>query len=722
MRLATLLSLTLLSNLHAAEPVSEVIASGLHDPMEITVAPDGDVYVVEREGRVLRVRPSTGGLFEIGQIPVTALRESDPKTNWAREDGLLGITLDPAFAKNQRLYLYYSDPVKLMNRLSRFTLKDGMIDMTSEKMLLEIPTDRRDKVCHQAGSLSFGPGGLLYLSTGDNTNPFESDGCAPLDDREGREHTNAMRSAGNSNDLRGKVLRIRPTEDGYEIPEGNLFPKGTAKTRPEIYVMGCRNPFRLSIDPKKSILYWGEVGPDADKSSDHGPRGHDEVNQAKKAGNFGWPFVIADNKPYPIVDFTTGKPGVMTDPAAPKNPSTHNTGLVDLPPANKAFIWYPYAESEEFPVMDSGGRNAMAGPVFYYDASRKWNLLDKEDDHTLLTYDWMRSTIWKAKLGDQEELVKLEPLMKGLRHPMDLETDGDGNVWLLEYGTEWYFNKTGAIRRLRSQSNADAPAPVVAVAAVANAKGQYEASIPEGGTIQWWLTEGANERMIGTDKRITLPETKGSELRAVFADKGGRVTVARVSLIETTANPALLLTLTGEPKSLGFGESLEFAVGNTPAPKAADTVIRVRYIPPTGHDAGGPQFSTEIDKLITSKQCLACHQIDKASVGPKYVDVSMKYRERADALAVLTAKLKNGGAGVWGQVPMPPQAAVNPAEAETLIRAILGLGEGISESRGQLRGSLKLPPAPASAQPGGAWEISVEAPSYQPARMRLPAK
>ncbi|MEI7929202.1 MAG: c-type cytochrome [Verrucomicrobiales bacterium] len=151
-------------------------------------------------------------------------------------------------------------------------------------------------------------------------------------------------------------------------------------------------------------------------------------------------------------------------------------------------------------------------------------------------------------------------------------------------------------------------------------------------------------------------------------------------------------------------------------------MIRVRYIPPTGHDAGGPQFSTEIDKLITSKQCLACHQIDKASVGPKYVDVSMKYRERADALAVLTAKLKNGGAGVWGQVPMPPQAAVNPAEAETLIRAILGLGEGISESRGQLRGSLKLPPAPASAQPGGAWEISVEAPGYQPARMRLPAK
>jgi cytochrome c len=722
MRIPTFSLLALLGSLHAAQPDVETIASGLRDPMEISVAPDGDIYVIEREGRVLRVRPSTGGMFEIGTIPVTALREADAKSNWAREDGLLGITLDPAFAKNRRLYLYYSDPVKLLNRLSRFTLKDGMIDMTSEKTLLEIPTDRRDRVCHQAGSLSFGPGGLLYLSTGDNTNPFESSGCAPIDDRKDRDHTNAMRSAGNTNDLRGKVLRIRPTENGYEIPAGNLFPKGTPKTRPEIYVMGCRNPFRLSIDPKNSTLYWGEVGPDASKPGDRGPAGHDEVNQAKKAGNFGWPFVVADNKPYPIVDFATGKPGVMTDPAAPKNPSTSNTGLVDLPAANKAFIWYPYSASVEFPEMGSGGRNAMAGPVFYYDAGRKWNLLDKEDDHTLLTYDWMRSTIWKAKLGKDEEFVKLEPLMKGLRHPMDLETDADGNVWLLEYGTEWYFNKTGAIKRLRPKATGDAAAPMVTVAAVAGAKGQYEASVPEGASIKWWLTEGATERMIGSDKRITLPETKGSNLRAVVTDKGGRVSIAGISLEEKKVEPPLLVTLTGEPKSLGFGESLKFAIMNTPEPKAADTVIRARYIAPTGHDAGGPQFTADIDKLITSKQCLACHQVDKASVGPKYVDVAMKYRGRADAVAVLTAKLKSGGVGVWGQVPMPPQAAVNPDEAGTLIKAILGLGEGISESRGQLRGSLQLPPAPASPQPGGAWEISAEAPGHQPAKWRLPAK
>jgi len=720
MRLSKLLTFIVPGLLQAAQPDSEIIASGLHDPMEISVAPNGDIFAIEREGRVLRVRPSTGGLFEIGNIPVTALRESDSKTNWAREDGLLGLTLDPAFATNQRLYLYYSDPVKLLNRLSRFTLKDGRIDMASELMLLEIPTDRRDRVCHHGGSLTFGPNGLLFLSTGDNTNPFESGGFAPQDDRDGHEHANAMRSAGNTNDLRGKVLRIRPTETGYDIPEGNLFPKGTAKTRPEIYVMGCRNPFRISIDPKKNVLYWGEVGPDAANASDHGPRGHDEVNQAKKAGNFGWPFVIADNKPYPIVDFNTGKPGAMTDPAAPKNPSTHNTGLIDLPPANKAFIWYPYAASEEFPVIGTGGRNAMAGPVFYYDAGRKWNLLDQADDHTLLTYDWMRSTIWKAKLGESEELVKLEPLMKGLKHPMDLETDKDGNLWLLEYGSEWYFNKDGGIRRLRPASGGKPPE--VRIAEVTGSAGTYQAEIQSDASIQWWITEGVTERMIGEAKTISLPKSDASELRAVATDKSGRLAVARVSLVKQVDQPALVLGLPGSPASLGFGQSLSFEIKSTTTPDAAVASIRARYIPPTGHDAGGPQFSADIEKLITSKQCLACHQVDKASVGPKYVDVAMKYRDRADAVTLLTAKLKSGGAGVWGQVPMPPQAAVNQEEAETLLKAILGLGEGISEQRGQLTGSLKLPPSPASAQPGGAWELTAEAPGFLPAKMRLPAK
>ena len=132
-----------------------------------------------------------------------------------------------------------------------------------KKSCLTFHTDR-SSTNHEAGSLAFGPGGELYISTGDNTNPFESNGFNPIDERPGRAIFDAQRSAGNTNDLRGKILRIKPQPDGtYEIPAGNLFPADGSAGRPEIYVMGNRNPFRISIDAETGWLYWGEVGPDA---------------------------------------------------------------------------------------------------------------------------------------------------------------------------------------------------------------------------------------------------------------------------------------------------------------------------------------------------------------------------------------------------------------------------------------------------------------------------
>lgn len=712
------------SGILAAAPLQkDTIAEGLHDPMSLAVAPGGDVYVVEREGRLLRVHPETGGVFEIGNLPVSALRASAPKSATAREDGLQGIALDPDFAKNQRLYLFYSHPEKRLDRLSRFQLRDGKLDPASELVLIDVPGERDDTVCHHGGSVQFGPDGLLYLSIGDNTNPFASGGCAPIDNRENRTPWDAQRSAGNTNDLRGKILRIRPTETGYEIPPGNLFPQGTAKTRPEIFVMGCRNPFRISIDPKNSTLYWGEVGPDADVATANGPAGHDEINQAKAAGNFGWPFLVANNEPYPILDFATGKPVRMTDPAAPKNTGIRNTGLTDLPPAQSAFIWYPYTESAEFPAMGKGGRNAMAGPVFYHDPARKYNILDPQDEHSLLTYDWIRGKIWKAKLGPGEKLQSLEVLGETSKHPIDMEMAADGSLWLLDYGTSWYFNTNGQILRLLPPSANRSPEitiePVPGKALTFRVK---SATDPDNDpfTVTWWLTTGATERNLGSGSSITLPPGEGSEIRAVATDEKSPAAVARISLVAVKTLPALTLALAGNPADLDFGTSVGFKVTGNPTP--AETIVRARYIPATGHDAGGPQFSSEITALATANLCLACHQVDHASVGPQYLNVALKYRDTPDALDRLKAKVKAGGSGVWGQVPMPPQTALKDSDADTLLRAILGLAEGISETKGTLDGTLKLAPEPATAGPGGAWEFSAEAPGFTPAKFRIPAK
>ncbi|NDP64887.1 c-type cytochrome [Polaromonas sp.] len=77
--------------------------------------------------------------------------------------------------------------------------------------------------------------------------------------------------------------------------------------------------------------------------------------------------------------------------------------------------------------------------------------------------------------------------------------------------------------------------------------------------------------------------------------------------------------------------------------------------------------------LAKSKNCLACHTVDKKLVGPSYQDVAKKYSGQQDATAKLATKIMKGGSGVWGAVPMPANTQVNEAEARKLAEWVLSL-------------------------------------------------
>ncbi len=203
------------------------------------------------------------------------------------EDGLLGVAADPDFKNNRWVYFYYAVAGdRSVSHLVRFELKGEELVQSSKKVLLEVPT-QRVYCCHSAGHITFDVNGLLYLSTGDNTNAEEIEGHNPTDERPGRELSDDQASTANSMDYRGKILRIKPEPDGtYSIPEGNLFPKDGSVGKPEIYVMGVRNPFRMSVDPKTGFLYWGDVGPDTQVRAEEGTLSYDEINQARGPGFF----------------------------------------------------------------------------------------------------------------------------------------------------------------------------------------------------------------------------------------------------------------------------------------------------------------------------------------------------------------------------------------------------------------------------------------------------
>lgn len=409
-----------------------ILDDNTYDPMSLAVTPDGKVFYVQRTGEVKAYNPADSNVTIIGDISVTTLNE----------DGLLGIALDPNFENNNWVYLFYSpEGSEPKQHVSRFTLVDNQLDMNSEKILLVIPTQRQ-QCCHSAGSLAFGPNGNLFISTGDNTNPFESGGYNPIDERPGRSHWDAQKSASNTNDLRGKILRITPQADGtYTIPEGNLFSPGDS-VRPEIFIMGCRNPFRISVDSTNGWLYWGEVGPDAGTdNSSRGPKGYDEWNQAREPGNYGWPYCIADNKSYIDFDFSSGTSGLPFDCDNPVNNSPNNTGSLQLPISKPALIWYPYDASPEFPELETGGRTAMAGPVYYFNPDlNSQNKLPKYYDNTLFVYEWSRRWIKEVKLDNAGNVLKINPFLDSFEfiRPMDMEMGPDGSLYILEWGTNFW--------------------------------------------------------------------------------------------------------------------------------------------------------------------------------------------------------------------------------------------------------------------------------------------
>lgn len=425
----------------------------LAEPTEMAILPNGDALIAQRAGDVVLYRDADKSVRPAGKVAVYVKSKKGSNV----EEGLLGLTIDPDFATNHYVYLFYSPADTSVNRLSRFEFDGDSLKISTEKIVLQFYS-QREICCHTGGSLAFGPGRQLYISTGDNSTPFDekdvkfaSHGFSPTDDRPGHEPYDARRTSGNTNDLRGKILRIHVLTDGsYDIPTGNLFAPGTVKTRPEIFVMGNRNPYRISVDQQSGFLYWGEVGPDAadDTLATRGPRGYDEINQARVAGNYGWPLFVGDNYAYHRWDYATGASGAAHDPAAPKNESRNTTGLRDLPPAHGAFIWYPYGATRDFPQAGKGGRTAMAGPVYHAAtfSKRADTAMPVYLDGKLFVYDWIRHWIMAVTLqpnGDYDAMERFAP-RDSFSAPIDMELGPNGQLYVLEYGKAWFAKNADA--------------------------------------------------------------------------------------------------------------------------------------------------------------------------------------------------------------------------------------------------------------------------------------
>lgn len=688
-----------------------VLDEGLDEPVELVVMKDNGVLFIERKGDIKLYTPVDSAVRTIYHLDVSHHYKNPDNANNEAEDGLLGIGLDPDFEQNHWVYLYYSKPGdESVNILTRWDFVDNQLVPSSEKVLLKVAV-QRDQCCHTGGSIDWDAKGNLYLSTGDNTSP-RATAYAPIDERPGRSPWDAQKGSANTNDLRGKVIRIHPEPDGtYTIPEGNLFPKGMEKTRPEIYAMGTRNAYRLSVDKKTGYVYWGDVGPDARKDSvGLGPNAYDEINQARKPGYFGWPYFVGDNQAYNDYDFATNTSGAKFDPAKPINNSPNNTGLTELPPAQKAFIWYPYGISDEFPLMGSGGRTAMAGPVYYSeDFKGAKRAFPDYYNGKLFIYEWMRGWIIAVTMDKEGNYVEMEKFMPSHKfsNPMDMAFGPDGDLYLLEYGTGWFQQNDNA-RLVRIEYNGGNRKPLVQMAA-SKPSGATPLGVKfsSAGTRDFdrdelsylWSIRSADGSTITSFKeenpsytfetpgvytaRLTVTDSKGESSTSTIKIQAGNEP-PELSFHITRGNQTFFFPKSSFDYSVEVNDREDGSLSNGSIAGEA-VAVRIDYLKEgfdkieiaQGHQAAdvSADLFASAKKLMDDSDCKACHLVDAKSIGPMYKAVAEKYKNDPNGVDYLAQKIIKGGSGVWGDIPMAAHPTFSIEQTSQIARYILSLSK-----------------------------------------------
>lgn len=675
-----------------------VLDTYLHEPIEMEVLNDGRVLFIERLGTVK--------LYDPEKKATKVLAKLDVHTEGNYEDGLLGLELDPNFDKNNYIYLYYS-PVgdKPVQNLSRFKLLGGdSLIMRSEKIVMQVPV-QRETCCHSAGNVYFGPDGLLYLTTGDNTSSKESDGFTPIDERPGRAPFDAQKSSGNTHDLRGKILRVKVNPDGtYSIPDGNLFPKDGSMGRPEIYVMGARNPYRMTVD-KRGYVYWGDVGPDGGVASERGPESQDEWNQARGPGNYGWPYFVGDNKAYADFNFATNEVGPKFNPRRPVNESPNNDGAKVLPPARDAMIWYPYGESEEFPMLGTGSRSAMAGPFYYFnDYQKSRSKFPKYYDNKMFIYEWARDWFKVLTFDKEGNLQKIEPFLDSQKfaHPIDVKFGRDGAMYVLQYGANYFARNPDAslVRIEYAEGNRQPVAQITAAKTVGAApfkvklSGEESFDYDKEDELNYAWESGAGETSTSPTPVFTYTKPGVYRAKLTVTDKKGDKATAETEIKVGNEVPKVDIAINGNRSFYFDNRKVNYKVnvrdkedGQLNKGIAPGKVnFSVDYLP-EGKDlallasnsqnaeAGSVRFIRG-KNLIAGSDCKSCHDIAEKSIGPSYKKVAARYAGNTAAVDKLANKIIKGGNGSWGKTMMAAHPQLSLQETTEMVRYILSLANG----------------------------------------------
>lgn len=270
-----------------------LVASGLTRPSDVVVLSPTEFLVSQTDGKIQLVRN--------GVVQATPFLDISDKIRDPTWEGIFGIALHPDYVSNGYIYVHYSNSImtSVFARYTRKALNPDQADPASELVFLTIPYPNGG---HRSGKIGFGPDGYFYLTTGDSS----SGSRGPVSNTDSL----AQKLAQNLQDLHGKMLCIDVNNgNSYVIPATNPYANASDGTRPEIYALGLRNPWRWSFDRQNGDFWLGDIGQD----------GWEELNftaaNTPAPQNYGWPC-FEGSHPYAL--------------SCPPN-GTYHTSLLDYP-------------------------------------------------------------------------------------------------------------------------------------------------------------------------------------------------------------------------------------------------------------------------------------------------------------------------------------------------------------------------------------------------------
>ena len=218
------------------------VLPGLNFPVGMSLAPDGRVFFNERLTGKIRI------INQQWQLVATPFCQLSVAVSG--EQGLLGLALDPNFAQNHFVYVYYTVAGATMNRVARYTESSGLCSTQETVILDNLPVNS----FHNGGIIQFGPDGKLYVIIGDAGNMANS-----------QELTS----------LAGKILRVNP--DGSAPLDNPFFSNANANAK-KVFSFGHRNSYGFTFHPHTKHLW----------ETENGPGDSDEINRVIAGGNYAW--------------------------------------------------------------------------------------------------------------------------------------------------------------------------------------------------------------------------------------------------------------------------------------------------------------------------------------------------------------------------------------------------------------------------------------------------